>query len=194
MSVTTSQILSATSAGLTGAREAFDKEVLVDRTIQAFVSQMRANRDQVKARILVKLTKNIDEYPFLAALSDLESYRQAGTLTGALNGISEAASSNENTAADVLESAELVFIDRQAQAMTTTARNLLAWLNEPVGSQEKDRRNELARECFRNADVQNKPPVFGLFLTDAGRYGDLEKAIVECLNQRAGANLTIESN
>ncbi|MDG1207909.1 MAG: hypothetical protein P8Q48_25420 [Paracoccaceae bacterium] len=95
-----SQILSAASAGLTGARDAFQKEVLIERTTQAFVSQMRAARDLEKQNILLKLTASSETYPLQAAVSDLESYRQAGTLTGALSGIADSAAENERVQRD----------------------------------------------------------------------------------------------
>ena len=83
----TSRILSAVSAGITGATESFDKDILVDRTVQALTAQMRASRKLVRARILPRLQQSAEVYPFTAAVSDLIAYRQAGTIVSALQKI-----------------------------------------------------------------------------------------------------------
>lgn len=101
-----SQILSAASAALTGARAAFDSEVLVEQTIQAFQAQMRASRDQVRARILRKLAVGTDLYPLQAAIADLAAYRQAGTLTEALIAISDDAQDSAKKAEVEVQRAE----------------------------------------------------------------------------------------
>lgn len=86
-----SQILSAISATITGTKEGFDQKILLDKTIDAFVSQMNANRDNVKADIISKIGTECSKYPVSAAISDLAAYRHAGTLAGALTGLGESA-------------------------------------------------------------------------------------------------------
>ena len=51
---------------------------------------MRANRTSVLARIRTGLQQGIAEYPLGAALTDVEDYYFAGTVLGALIGITEA--------------------------------------------------------------------------------------------------------
>lgn len=80
----TKDILTATAAGLTGAKAAYDKEVLIQRTIQIIQSQMRANRDRVARRILQRLNASADEYPLMMAWIDLQAYYKAGTFTDGL--------------------------------------------------------------------------------------------------------------
>lgn len=109
----TSQILSAISAGITGSKESFDKDILLDKTAGAFISQMRANRDTLKARILLKAAEaTYNEYPLQAALTDLAAYRQAGTLTGALNAINRSAEAEEEEGRTKLEQAEETALPR----------------------------------------------------------------------------------
>ncbi|WP_340110176.1 hypothetical protein [Pikeienuella sp. HZG-20] len=134
-----SQILSAVSAGIAGSREAFEKEILIDRTMQAFISQMRAGRDQMKRRILLKLGASADAYPLQAAVSDLEAYRQAGTLTGALAGISADASEKETAAQEVLAAAEAKII-HATYGESEAARLLNAYINEAASPAEIARR------------------------------------------------------
>jgi hypothetical protein len=86
----TKSILSALATGLTGTREAYDKEILIEKTITILQQQMRTRRKEVKVTILERLGRDTATYPLELALTDLESYYRAGTLTGALIDVSEA--------------------------------------------------------------------------------------------------------
>ena len=110
-----SQAFSAVNAIVAGTQAAFNETILVDQTIQALASTMRANRDNVKAQTYKKLNKDTASYPLIAAVADLELYRQAGTLPGALLGISEAASDAEVRARGKAETAA-----REIKVVTTT--------------------------------------------------------------------------
>lgn len=95
LSEAASRGFSAASAFIAGTNEAFNEKILVDRTIQALTAEMRANRNKQKQLILGQLSKPPRDYPLLAALSDLEAYRAAGTLQGALLSVTESATNNE---------------------------------------------------------------------------------------------------
>ncbi len=86
---TASQILSGTAAFIIGAREAFQKEVLAERTLVAIHTAMRAGRARVAVRLREGLRLSIDDYPFALGLNDLNAYYNAGTILGALVGITE---------------------------------------------------------------------------------------------------------
>ena len=86
---TASQVLSGVAAFIIGAREAFQKEVLAERTIVAIHTSMRANRAQVALRLRTGLNQSIAQYPLALGLSDLNDYYNAGTVLGALIGITE---------------------------------------------------------------------------------------------------------
>jgi len=85
----TSQVLAGVAAFIIGAREAFQKEVLAERTVVAIHTAMRANRARVALRLRTGLTQPIDQYPLALGLSDLNDYYNAGTVLGALIGITE---------------------------------------------------------------------------------------------------------
>ncbi len=85
-----SQVLSGIAAFIIGGREAFQKEVLAERTLVAIHTAMRANRARVNVRLRLGLTKGINQYPLAFALADLNDYYDAGTILGALVGITEA--------------------------------------------------------------------------------------------------------
>jgi hypothetical protein len=84
-----SQVLAGVAAFIIGAREAFQKEVLAERTVVAIHTAMRANRAQVALRLRTGLNQPITQYPLALGLSDLNDYYNAGTVLGALIGITE---------------------------------------------------------------------------------------------------------
>lgn len=94
----TSQIYSLIGGGVGAIQTSYDKEVLAEQTMQAFISQMRAGRAKVREQIFINLLNTPVQYPIEAALMDLERYRQAGTLATAIVGINDSASNAERIA------------------------------------------------------------------------------------------------
>jgi len=92
------QVLSGLSAFIIGGRQAYDKEVLAERTLVAIHTGMRARRAEVAFRLRTGLTRTLVEYPVGSALSDLSEYYNAGTVLGALVGITEAAGAKAEAA------------------------------------------------------------------------------------------------
>jgi len=93
-----SQVLSGISAFIIGGREAFQKEVLAEKTVLAIHAAMRAGRVQVLLRLRSGLTQPLASYPLPVALSDLNDYFNAGTVLGALVGITETVGANAQKA------------------------------------------------------------------------------------------------
>ena len=97
---TTTKILSGLAAAVGATKGFYDSEVIIAKTLQIAQKQMRANRDKVASLILTKMAKDAVDYPLSAALSDLESYYRAGTLTAGLveasSTVSEEAASAES--------------------------------------------------------------------------------------------------
>lgn len=91
----TTKILAAVATGITGAKASFDRDVLLTQTIQAVQSQMRTDR-AIQAKVLLsRMSCELNEYPIFMAMSDLEAYRQAGTLESAINSLTKAAAKAE---------------------------------------------------------------------------------------------------
>lgn len=86
----TKSVLSGAAAAISGGREAFDKEILIEQTATALERAMDGARAKVIARIIPSLGKSAAEYPLMVALNDLEAYYNAGTLLGGLMELSEA--------------------------------------------------------------------------------------------------------
>lgn len=141
----TTQALSGISAGLAGVGEAFDQQLLADLTMQAIVTQMRADRTAVRGNILTKLTQSVVEYPLPLALSDLESYYRAGTLVSALTSINESAGVQLQEAEQ--ESQTVISLVRVVPADQTTPETttLEAQVLQRIRSLTDEMKTELAR-------------------------------------------------
>src|SRR6266571_1293453 len=80
----TMRIAGAVAGLVTGVKGTYQSDIVIAKTVQIIQTQMRANRDLVAARILKRLIDPIDVYPLSLALSDVEDYYRAGTLTAGL--------------------------------------------------------------------------------------------------------------
>jgi hypothetical protein len=77
----TKTILSAAATAVLAIKGHYDSEVLLAQSMRNIQKQMRASRNLVAAGISAKLVQSVTDYPLSAALSDLEEYYSAGTLT-----------------------------------------------------------------------------------------------------------------
>jgi hypothetical protein len=97
----TKTILSGIATAVTGADKAFNEKFLLSNTIQALQTQMRADRKEQAATIYAKMFNGqggitlITEYTLPMALSDVDAYYQAGTISSALIGLSKTLSAKE---------------------------------------------------------------------------------------------------
>jgi hypothetical protein len=101
----TSRLLSGIATGVTGLDKAYDEKQLLSNTMQALQTQMRADRKTQAAAIQASMidpkTKAIipiTEYTLPMALSDVETYYQAGTIASALVGLSKTVAEREKNA------------------------------------------------------------------------------------------------
>lgn len=91
----TTKVLAAVVTGITGAKTAFDRDVLLTQTIQTVQSQMRTDRANQAKVLISRMACELDRYPLYMALTDLEAYRQAGTFESALSGLAKATAKAE---------------------------------------------------------------------------------------------------
>jgi hypothetical protein len=99
---TASQLLSGAAAFIIGTREAFQKEVLAERTLVAIHTAMRAGRTRVAVRLRDGLRSPLSEYPLALGLADLNAYYDAGTILGSLIGITETVGADAQRAQEQL--------------------------------------------------------------------------------------------
>ncbi len=97
-----SQLLSASSAGVAGAQDVWGEKVLLERTSSALVNEMRANRDEVKAKIFVSLPKNTAIYPIAQADAHLEELANAARLSAGAAALDEQSAQRATTASEGL--------------------------------------------------------------------------------------------
>jgi hypothetical protein len=97
-----SQVLSGLGALVIGGREAFQKEVLAERTVIAIHGAMRTRRAQVALKLRAGMATPIEGYPVTLGLADLSEYFSAGTVLGALINVTEAVGVAAQTAEDNL--------------------------------------------------------------------------------------------
>jgi hypothetical protein len=101
----TSQILSGAVAAVAGTREAFTKTMLAEQTSVALLNAMRTQRDQVGLRIRLGLRQDAPRYPLGAALADVSAYYRAGSIVGALTGVTQAVGIERGQAQEDLQEA-----------------------------------------------------------------------------------------
>lgn len=86
----TARMLSGIAAGATTVDQAYNKQYLLNKAVQILQGQMRAKRSEIATEIIARLKSPVVDYPLGMAMSDLEEYYRAGTLSGALIDVSTA--------------------------------------------------------------------------------------------------------
>lgn len=102
-STTTKSILAAISGGLTGAKGAIDKNLFYSKTLPALFAQMDAMRKSVLLRIRKAMRDGTADYPLEQALIDVDDYYNAGTIPGAIVGVTATAGAESRTETRRLE-------------------------------------------------------------------------------------------
>jgi hypothetical protein len=94
----TKSILAGIAGGVTGLDGIYSQKILLSQTIQNLEGQMRASRATQAAAIYTKMKSAITDYTLGQALSDIEEYYSAGTITSALVSLSKTVSVAQNNA------------------------------------------------------------------------------------------------
>lgn len=156
----TANILAAAATALTGARSAFEKEILAEKTILAIHTAMRTNRKRILVRIRSGLKQGVADYPLGFALSDLEDYYHAGTVLGALINITESAGAVGQQADRDL----LVISGYDTSPASDYLRQYLSI--ETVEPAEREARRDIIREQYQAAGIATEGRAVGDLITD----------------------------
>jgi hypothetical protein len=97
----TTRLLSGIAAGLTTTDQAYNKQFLLNKAVQLLQSQMRARRAEIMTNIIARSKYSVIDYPLGMAMSDLEEYYRAGTLSAAFIDLSEGVATNADVAKSV---------------------------------------------------------------------------------------------
>jgi hypothetical protein len=125
----TKAALAAASAGIVGAKGTISKTLFYEKTLPGLFSQMDASRTKILARILQGLSNDDSAYPLPLALIDLSAYADAGSIPGAIAGVTEQAAL-EKAKAEIDVSAFRTgnYIE------TESTKRLMVWLYPPNGN------------------------------------------------------------
>jgi hypothetical protein len=170
----TSQALSGTAALIIGGREAFQKEVLAERTVIAIHTAMRGRRAQVAARILEGLRESIEVYPLALGLRDLNEYYDAGTILGAMIGITESVGASARAAEKNLEVTITYKLDAAARQLRTYLCSGL-----PTCTELNEARVTEMQNCWAKEQVANDTDL-NVFLMNE-EFSRARRAVLDCL-------------
>ena len=131
-STASKDILTGLAGFVTGARAAYDNDILFAHSVQWIQTQMRTQRSTVAERILRGIKASTEDYPLATALSDLEDYYRAGTFTGGILGTTAVLGAEERFAElNKQTRVEVTFVP------TAAGRALRACLLRPGVQQEQ---------------------------------------------------------
>jgi hypothetical protein len=169
-----SQVLSGIATFIIGGREAFQKEVLAERTVIAIHTAMRAKRAQVALRLRGGLGQTLDQYPLALGLGDLNEYYSAGTVLGALVGITEAVGATAQKAEAELQTTFSFKLDASGQKF-----NQVVCHSEPECPNPDSSKFSNIRECWPTADVP-KDTLMLDFIGQA-RFAKQRELVAQCM-------------
>jgi hypothetical protein len=92
----TKTILSAAATGVLAAKGHYESQVLLAQSLRTIQKQMRASRNTIATGISAKMAHSVLDYPLWTALSDVEDYYNAGTLTTGVIDVSTTVSIKED--------------------------------------------------------------------------------------------------
>lgn len=174
-------IAAGLSAFLIGGKASVDKNVYFDRTLPALLEQMDAGRATVRRRILDSMINGTDRYPLMQAAADVEDYFRAGSIAGAIAGITTQATAEKKDAVGLLEKRlGSPGFEFQSAAASNSGTRLQACVEQP-GSVGKERRATMID--WLNARGFNTSPPFGYsdFFTQPGNEPLRRQALLDAL-------------
>jgi hypothetical protein len=136
-SLQTKTILAAIAGGILGAKASVDKDVFYNKTIPALITLMEAQRKIVLAQIYTGLKKSAAEYTMYQALADLDAYYNAGTINGAIVGLTTTAGVSLQVGSDQI--AAVLSANFSSDDSTTKLRKF--W--KPDGTINKENQTKL---------------------------------------------------
>jgi hypothetical protein len=107
-SAQTKTILSGLTTAVIATKGHYESEVLLAQTMRTIQKQMRASRNKIAEYISAQMGHNVIDYPLAAALSDLEDYYRAGTLTSGVIDASTTVGIEERQSAEQKQSIALL--------------------------------------------------------------------------------------
>lgn len=114
----------ALSALINGGETIYDKDYLFDRTIEALIAQMDANRKDKQVSIYESLRdRSVQAYPGQAALADVLDYYYMGTINAAVIGVQKSANEQQRQSEETLRTIGPIDAAQIAARQTQTDRS-----------------------------------------------------------------------
>ncbi len=188
----TKTILHGASGGLLGAKASIDKNVFFERTMPALMSQMEALRKTVRARILEGMAKTVDAYPLSQAVSDLQDYYVAGTIPGAIVGVTKDAIVSDGKADEkvelALKSAEQIRAELTGRGYSVVTkpvlsgneRDILIKYLKPDGKNYDQARMKVLSNWLKTQNIQHTV----MYFLSAPDYSKERQSAVEYLVEK----------
>ena len=112
-------VLGAVLSGVKGTRLSYDKNFFREKTIEIIISKMQASRDEIKNRIIDKMSKlPADKYTLEEAMGDLEEFFHAGTLQGGIQALANEAGKAATDAKEETKKLDLFRVASEAEVIT----------------------------------------------------------------------------
>jgi len=171
----TSQILSATSAAVTGLHGSINKNAFYEQTMPALFAQMIAQRKKALVKIRTGLASSSSDYPLQQGFVDLEDYQYAGSIPGSLATIVEDAGVTSAKATESLDRVLRFQMDKGAQ-------NIEEFLG-PIGSNGEFNsvKVQQIKNCWKTTGVPDDT-VFVDFIFEP-LFSTKRAEVSECVNK-----------
>lgn len=132
--------LAAAAAVIGGTRETIVKDFYYEKSMDALVGTMNAQRKEVLVSILSGLkADSVEQYPFELALTQLHEYYMAGTLSGALRFINTASAEKEKASEARIQ--KLAILPLSSETIVQSAQAL----TDAIGQMDEADANALAK-------------------------------------------------
>ncbi len=149
-------VLAAVSGGITGAKTAISKDAYYEKTMPALLAAMEAQRKAVLVKIEAGLALGTDKYSLAVALTDVEAYRQAGSIDGAVMQITQESGDN------ITKADENIANIRTGTFLKDKAGDALRKFWKPDGKTINAANDAALRDWMRKNDIDDASVTFFL--------------------------------
>jgi hypothetical protein len=195
----TKTILSAAATGVLAVKGHYDSEVLLAQTMRTIQKQMRASRNLVAASISAKLVQGVADYSLSAALSDLEEYYAAGTLTSGVIDTSTTVGIKENDTKNIKQDVNLAPPALRAAVLRDATAPIAAPPQLPIivpsGGNFTEQRllpsvvKQLQRVVCANVDGKFSPELRARAITHLNKIKQKDLSVPQGLLSRRDVNI-----
>ncbi|MDH2344000.1 hypothetical protein [Bradyrhizobium sp. SSUT77] len=184
--VVTKSVLSGLSTATLAGKGHYDSEILMAQTIRTIQKQMRASRNLIASNISAKLIQSVTEYPLSAALSDVEDYYNAGTLTTGVIDTSTTVGIKEDASKALKQEVTLASPERRAAIIrAATIDDATVPMVKPQGfdRENPNGKTEFEKKRLTPARVQEMEEVVCLKVRTGTLTPQLRAAVLHHLNK-----------